>query len=98
MSDLMHRHGFGKQVTAAMIVKKADEYLQQLGSAPLKQDVKAISFQDDVLKIAVRNSAAGYELAALIPELHERLMRDFPSANIERIIHQLHPKTFENFV
>lgn len=95
MSDFMNRHGFEKQMTAAMLVKKANEHLPEI-LGDVAEDVRAISFVEGRLKIAVKNASAGFTVAQIADELRDRLLRDFPSAEISSIMHKLDPKSVEN--
>lgn len=95
MSDFMNRHGFERQMTAAMVVKRANEHLPDI-LGDIAEDVRAISLVEGVLKIAVCNASAGFTISQIGDELRNRLLRDFPSAEILSIIHKLDPKSVEN--
>lgn len=96
--NLLERHGIRRQVSSAMIVTSANELLDELLTNPAKSDVRAISFSEDILKIAVRHSAAAHVLSSMMDELENRLCKLYPDIHIKRIIHALEPRTFENFV
>lgn len=98
MSDFLKRHGFERQVTSAMIVQKARELIVDLLPTHAKGDVRVISFNDSVLKVAVRHAAAGFEVGLIAERLRDILLREFPSTDIAKITHKLDPKVFENFV
>ena len=98
MSGLIDRHGIKKQVTSAMMVRKANDLLKDFLPEHAQEDLRTISFTEDILKVAARHAAAAHTLQDVRQLLEDALARAFPDVQIKNIIHQIHPKSFENFV
>jgi hypothetical protein len=89
--DVLARHGIKRQVMTAMLVKKSNELLQSLLQDHAKNDIRAISYHQDVLTIGCKHSAAIHEFNRVAPMLEERLKIEFPNINIHKISHKIHP-------
>ncbi|MFA6130736.1 MAG: hypothetical protein WC730_00515 [Patescibacteria group bacterium] len=94
MSGAMRRHGIERQITAAMIVEKAKEYLPQVFEPAACLDLVVISYQNERLSIGCRHSEAMYLVTAKRDALKELLEQDFPATMIRDITPVYRPELF----
>ena len=91
LEGALRRHGVAKQVTAAIIVDRANEILDEiLGTSDLRQDVYAISYTSGTLVIGCKNAAASYDVDGMIPAIRSRLAEEVPEAEIHTITPSVH--------
>lgn len=91
LEGALRRHGVAKQVTAAMIIDRTNEVLDELlGASALRSDVNALSIVNGTLVIACRNAGASYDIDGMIPELKVKLREEIPEADIHTIIPRVH--------
>ena len=97
LESALGRHGISKQVTAAMIVVRANEILQDLLTPPLSEDVKALVYKDGVLTIACKNAAAGFDIANMSEALGKSLETEFSDITITRVEHRVKPEAWKDW-
>lgn len=85
LSSALKRHGINRQVTAAMIVVKANELIDSQLDDHLKRDVKVISFAKNVILVACRHPAAVYEAQGFGEVIKKNIEEEFPSITIEKV-------------
>lgn len=87
LTSALNRHGIQKQVTATMIVQRANQILHELVvGTPLVEDVRVIVYKNDELIVACRHAAASYDAQQLLPALGKELERSFPDKTFRRIM------------
>lgn len=91
--SILARHGIGKQVLAAQVVRKAQEKLCAMIPAEFQRDMKVLSFKDKEITIACQNPTARYEADAVAPELARSLEEDFPQLSLTCVA-KLRPEAF----
>lgn len=85
MSEAMARHGIARQVTAALLVKRARELAQHLVDPRALPDIYVVSFQNNQLSIACKHAAAVRSARAAAIPLKEQLEIDFPTLTITEV-------------
>jgi hypothetical protein len=85
LDSALRRHGITKQVTATMIVLRANELLQSICAGPLMNDVKVVSYKNNELYVACRHSAASFDVQPLLPRLRYTLEQSFPDKTFAKI-------------
>jgi hypothetical protein len=91
--SILARHGIGKQVLAAQVVRKAQEELVGLIPPEFQRDMKILSFKEKEVTIACQNPTARYEADAVASQLARALEEDFPSLSIVCVA-KLRPEAF----
>lgn len=91
--SILARHGIGKQVLAAQVVRKAQEKLCAMIPSEFQRDMKVLSFKDKEITIACQNPTARYEADAVAPELARSLEEDFPQLSLTCVA-KLRPEAF----
>ncbi len=91
--SVLARHGIGKQVLAAQVVRKGNEKLLALIPQEIQRDIKVLSYKDNELTIACQNPTARYEADAVAPKLARALEEDFPSLSLVCVA-KLRPEAF----
>ena len=91
--SILARHGIGKQVLAAQVVRKANEKLIALIPPEFQRDMKVLSFKEKEVTIACQNPTARYEADAVAPQLARALEEDFPSLSLVCVA-KLRPEAF----
>jgi hypothetical protein len=91
MADVLKRHNIGKQVSSAMIVTSAHEWLQQALPDHVKPDVKAHAYQDGQLRIACRHAGSISFVEEQSEALRQHLLQLYPSHTMESIRSRVHP-------
>ncbi len=93
VDSVLSRHGIGKQVLSASVVTTAERILVSLLAPEMKDDVRALSFKDNVLTLACRHSAALYDAESFAAKLGRSLEENFPSLSI-KVEAKLRPDAF----
>ncbi len=91
LQGALHRHGIKKQVTATVVVAKANEILMVLAVGPLAEDVRAVVYKNDELVLACKHAAASFDTAHLLPSLKAELEGVFPSHTFAHIVVRIAP-------
>lgn len=87
LTSALNRHGIQKQVTATMIVQRANQILLDIvAGTPLVEDVRVIVYKNDELIVACRHAAASYDAQQILPTLGKELERSFPDKSFRRIV------------
>ncbi|MCH8049363.1 hypothetical protein IH979_01485 [Patescibacteria group bacterium] len=95
LRDALKRHGIERQVTAARIVKRANELLEMALDNHVRKDVKIISFIQEELFAACRHPAALRQANRSTVDLKAQLEVDFPEQTIRRIVCRLDPDSWD---
>lgn len=86
LDGTLRRHGITKQVTAAIIVDRANEVLAEvLEGTPLLNDVSVASYAGGILILGCSSSAASFDLEGMTPTILARLQEECPDANIVKV-------------
>lgn len=85
-SGVLARHHISRQVTAAMIVHAVNSFLDENLTAPLKNDARALSYQDFTLRIACKNPSASYAMQDYLEPITNHLKQTFPDIQINQIV------------
>ncbi len=86
LEGALRRHGVAKQVTAAIIVDRANEVLDELfGDSAFRKDVRAISYANGVLIIGCDNAGASYDLDGMSSRILARLAEEVPEAEVHTV-------------
>lgn len=86
LQGALKRHGVSAQVTAAIIVDRANEVLDDLlGNSPMRNDVQVISVQNGTIVIGCKNAAASYDIDGMQKEIMARVNHEVPEADIRAI-------------
>lgn len=88
--DVLARHGIKAQVIAAMLVKKSNEFLESLVQDHARNDIRVISYNQNILTVGCRHSAAMHEFKRVSLMLEEQLKREFPDISIHKFAHKIH--------
>ncbi|MBI1908022.1 DUF721 domain-containing protein [Candidatus Uhrbacteria bacterium] len=87
LNSALNRHGIQKQVTATMVVQRANHILSSLvAGTPLADDARVVVYKNDELVVSCRHAAASYDVQPLLPALRGELERTFPDKTFSRII------------
>lgn len=87
LQGALKRHGVSAQVTAAIIVDRANEVLDDLlGTSPIRSDVQVISVQNGTIVIGCANAAASYDIDGMQKEIMALVNAEVPEADIRAII------------
>ena len=92
MSSALARHNIGRQVTAAMIVKMADDILHDMADSYTKPDVKVLSYKQASLVVACRHPAAVHAMQPICEVLKAKVEEAIPTAQIISVIARMHPE------
>lgn len=98
MSAAMKRHGIAKQVTAALLVKRARELAQEALDDHVANDVFVVSYHSNVLHVACRHPAAVRAAQVISTPLKEELEIDFPQITIKTISCRVQPGAFNRIL
>lgn len=85
-SGVLARHRISRQVTAAMVVQSVNIFLDNHLTEPLKNDARALSFVDHVMRIACKNPTASYAMQEHVESISNHLKHNFPDIHIEEIV------------
>jgi hypothetical protein len=61
-----------------------------------RQDARAVSYRDGIIKIMIRSSATGQYLRAFEQELKDRMMEKFHDTKYSRMLLQINPSLHED--
>lgn len=91
LQSALGRHGITKQVTAALVVDRAQHVLHEmLADTPLAQDVRVAHFRDGELLLGCANAPASFDMTAMIPEFVTRMARECPDVTLSRVVAHVH--------
>jgi hypothetical protein len=91
LQSALGRHGITKQVTAAMVVQRAEEVLaEMIAGTPLVGDVRVASYRNNEMLLGCANAPASYDVEAMIPEFLHRMAAECPEATITKVIARVH--------
>lgn len=91
LNGALRRHGVTRQVTAAIIVDRAQTILSAMvQGTPLESDVRIVSYMPGTLVIGCTNAAASYDIEGLLPQMLARVKEELPEAEIEKIVPRVH--------
>lgn len=97
-SSVLKRYGIERQVTSALVVQKANEYLNEQLDIVAKPDVCALSYANQVLTIACRHPEARYVIDPFRNGLKHHLEVCFPALSINEIVCRINTEPWqENF-
>ncbi|MCR4312333.1 MAG: DciA family protein [Candidatus Uhrbacteria bacterium] len=82
IESALGRHGIKRQVTAALVVTRVNESLQELLEQPLRDDVRAATFADGRLTLACRNASASYEIQPIVASIARKIEEEIPDITI----------------
>lgn len=91
IDSVLKRHNIGKQVTAAMIVTSAQEWLQQELPEHVKADTKAHAYSGNSLRVACRHAGAMSYVDERADALCAVLVRLYPSSTIDAVHSRVYP-------
>ena len=91
IDSVLKRHNIGKQVTAAMIVTSAQDWLQQELPEHVKADTKAHAYSDNSLRVACRHAGAMSYIDERADDLKLVLVRLYPSSTIDAVHSRVYP-------
>lgn len=94
MSAAMKRHGIAKQVTAALLVKRARELANEALDDHVAEDVYVVSYHGNILHVACRHPAAVRAAQVISTPLKQELEIDFPRVTIKTISCRVQPSAF----
>ncbi|MEK9155086.1 MAG: hypothetical protein AAB839_00385 [Patescibacteria group bacterium] len=91
LQGALGRHGITKQVTAAMVVQRAEEVLaEMLEGTPLADDVRVTSYHNNEMLLGCANAPASFDMEAMVPEFLKRMAVECPEATISKVIARVH--------
>lgn len=97
LTGAMKRHGIYAQVTATVIVAKANDVLAMLiDGTPLRDDVTVVAYKEQELIIACLHAAASHDLQGFLPALQAELERQFPDKTFRRVVTRIVPAAWYN--
>ena len=97
LGGALARHGITRQVTAAMVVVRANEVLAEMLGKPLVDDVRALSFRDGRLSLACRHASAAYDAEPCTEALAHRLEEAIPDVSIVAIDVRVNPEPWREW-
>lgn len=96
LQGALHRHGIKKQVTATVVVAKANIILESLAVGPLAEDVRAVVYKNDELILACKHAAASFDISHILPSLKAELEIAFPNHTFAHIVVRIAPHEWYN--
>lgn len=97
LTGALKRHGIAIQVTATVIVARANEVLAVLlMGTPMQGDVTVVAYKEQELIIACPHAAASYDVNGFLPALQAELERQFPDKTFSRIVTRIVPAAWYN--
>lgn len=93
MESVMARHGIGKQVLSAQVVRRANTMLGELITPEMLGDIRVLSLKDGVLTLACRNNVAMYDAENIGKKIARALEEEFPSLSLTAMA-RLRPEAF----
>lgn len=95
LSGAMKRHGIDRQVTATVIVARANEILNTLVTGtPLYGDVTVVVYKDNELVIACPHAPASHDVQGFVPQLKSELEVAFPDKSFSRVVTRIVPSSW----
>lgn len=92
LSGALKRHGIDRQVTATVIVARANEILAALvAGTPLAGDVTVVVYKDNELVIACPHAPASHDVQGFVPQLQAELETAFPDKSFRRVVTRIAP-------
>lgn len=91
MEQAMARHGIRRQVTAALLVQRANELILDALDKHVHSDVRVVSFYNNTLHIACKHSAAVRAAQIIADPLKSELEIHFPSVTIKQVYCRVDP-------
>ena len=92
----LQRHGIGKQVEAAMVVKRANELLYSMVGEQYHVDIRVLSFQTNVLHVACRHAPARYMVESVQKDVCQALTADIPAVTIANVFCRIDPHALDS--
>lgn len=97
LTSALKRHGIDRQVTATVIVAKANEILAVLTEGtPLHDDVSVVAYKEQELIIACPHAPASHDVQGFLPALQAELERQFPDKTFRRMVTRIVPAAWYN--
>jgi len=96
MTGALKRHGIGVQVQAAMIVKQANELLDELIRPEHRVDVRVVSYKQAELHVACRHAQARYMVDGVQDRIQTHIEEQFPSVTITRLYCRIDPHLLDS--
>lgn len=96
MKSFAKRHQMSDKLVASEIVRHANDLLVDFVSDVLAPDVMILSYENDTLTIACRNSPAVYSAQGLIDPLTHALTTDYPN-NTFKVVTALRPDAWKEW-
>ena len=96
MTGALKRHGIGAQVQAAMIVKRANELLDELIREQHRGDVRVVSYKQNELHVACRHAQARYMINGVQDRLQAHVEQHFPSVTISQVFCRIDPHLLDS--
>ncbi|MBU4315247.1 DUF721 domain-containing protein [Patescibacteria group bacterium] len=96
ISDTLSRHGIGRQVQSALIVREGNNILCNLIEPQFLKDIRVLSFTYKTLTIACRHSASAHLANSIRASLQEKIEQKIPSAIIENIFVKIDPHALDH--
>lgn len=81
----LQRHGIGRQVEAAMVVRRANELFKTILESHIFEDVRVISYQNKNMIVACKHHAAVREATRAANDVRASLQVDFPALQLKNI-------------
>ena len=95
LGNAMKRHGIDRQVTATVIVARANEILNVLVTGtPLFGDVTVVVYKDSELVIACPHAPASHDVQGFIPPLLAELEVAFPDKAFRKVVTRIVPASW----
>lgn len=97
LSGALKRHGIDRQVTATVIVARANEVLAGLvAGTPMQGDVQVVVYKDQELVIACPHAAASHDVQGFVPMLQAELEQLFPDKTFRKVVTRIVPAAWYN--
>lgn len=95
LGNAMKRHGIDRQVTATVIVARANEILSVLVmGTPMQNDVTVVVYKDNELVIACAHAPASHDVQGFVPQLRAELEVAFPDKAFRNIVTRIVPSAW----
>lgn len=96
ISDTLARHGIGKQVKSAMIVREGNNALHKLINAEYLGDVRVLSFHNNTLTIVCRHSSSAHMINSMRIQIKEYIEVNIPDATINNVQIVINPHSLDS--
>ncbi len=84
-AGVLARHRITRQVTAAMVIQSINRYIEDNVGEPLKYDLRALSYIDQVVRLACKNPTAAYAAKDFSEPIQNHLKAEFPDLAIVEV-------------